>query len=145
MSDERPIFHLAIPITNVIAAKQFYCEELGAQAGRETAHALILDFFGHQVVAHTTDHALAPQDGIYPRHFGIVFPRKADWQALCDRISIQAIPFYIAPKLRFEGQVTEHISFFIEDPFYNLLEFKYYSHPEAIFGGQEFTAIGDRA
>lgn len=144
MSEDHPIFHLAIPITNVIVAKQFYCEGLGVQAGRETDKALILDFFGHQVVAHTTDLPLLPQQGIYPRHFGIVFPRKNDWQGLCNRILSQHIPFYIEPKLRFEGQITEHVSFFIQDPFHNLLEFKYYAHPEAILGGKEFAAIGDR-
>lgn len=145
MSNERPIFHLAIPITDVIAAKQFYCDGLGAKAGRETDKALILDFFGHQVVAHTTEQTLTPQRGIYPRHFGIVFPSKNDWQTLGDRLLSQQIPFYIEPKLRFEGQITEHVSFFIEDPFYNLLEFKYYTQPEAIFGSKEVKSIGDRS
>lgn len=143
MSD-RPIFHLAIPIHDVSLAKAFYCDKLGAKAGRETDRALILDFFGHQVVAHTTRHPLTPQKGIYPRHFGIIFDCEADWQALCDRTAARELSFYIEPKLRFQGEITEHFSFFLEDPFYNLLEFKYYCHAEAIFGGREFAAIGDR-
>jgi extradiol dioxygenase family protein len=143
MSD-RPIFHLAIPINDVAVAKAFYCEGLGTKAGRETEQALILDFFGHQVVAHTTELPLTPQKGIYPRHFGIVFDRESDWRSLCDRAKVKGIDFYIEPKLRFKGEITEHLSFFLEDPFHNLLEFKYYRHAEAIFGGEGFAAIGDR-
>ena len=144
MKNSRLIFHLAIPINDVVVAKKFYCEGLGASAGRETDKAIILDFFGHQVVAHTTEQSLMPQKGIYPRHFGIVFLEQVDWQALGDRLTFQQIPYYIEPKLRFAGEITEHMSFFVEDPFYNLLEFKYYAHPEAIFGGHDVKAIGDR-
>ena len=54
------------------------------------------------------------------------------------------MPFYLSPKQRCMGELTEHQTFFLEDPFYNYLEFKYYRYFEAIFGGKEFTAIGDR-
>ncbi|PSF36579.1 glyoxalase [Aphanothece hegewaldii CCALA 016] len=138
------IFHLAIPISDIQIAKAFYCDGLGCKVGRENTQALILDFYGHQVVAHVTHESLTPQKGIYPRHFGLIFTDESDWEALVNRIKEQAISFYIEPKLRFSGQLTEHRSFFIEDPFYNLLEFKFYRHSEAIFGGRELTAIGDR-
>jgi len=49
------IFHLAIPITDVSTAKSFYCDGLGCLAGRETEKAIILNFSGHQVVAHVTE------------------------------------------------------------------------------------------
>jgi extradiol dioxygenase family protein len=138
------IFHLAIPINDIQCAKAFYCDGLGCKVGRENAQALILDFYGHQVVAHVTNESLTPQRGIYPRHFGLIFPDETDWEALVNRVREKAVSFYIEPKLRFLGQLTEHRSFFLEDPFYNLLEFKFYRHAEAIFGGQELTAIGDR-
>lgn len=47
-------------------------------------------------------------------------------------------------KNRFVGFSLEHRTFFLEDPFYNLMEFKYYRHPEAIFGSYEHIQISDR-
>jgi uncharacterized protein len=142
--ENKLIFHLAIPINDIAKAKDFYCEGLGCKIGRETAHAMILNFYGHQVVAHMTHESLTPQKGIYPRHFGLVFPVEADWEALAQRAKNQQLSFYQAPKLRFLGQLTEHCTFFLEDPFHNLLEFKFYRHAEAIFGGREIVAVGDR-
>lgn len=138
------IFHLAIPINDIDKAKFFYCHQLGCKLGRETKKALILDFYGHQVVAHITNEILTPQQGIYPRHFGLIFLVEADWKNLIRRIEQQNISFYLSPKQRFVDELTEHQTFFLEDPFYNYLEFKFYRHFEAIFGNKEFKEIGDR-
>ncbi len=140
-----PMFHLAIPISDVIEAKKFYCQVLGCQVGRETEKAIILNFYGHQVVAHLSDEPIKPQKGIYPRHFGLIFSKESDWDDLEAKIRSRGINFYVEPKERFPGQVTQHKTFFIQDPFHNLLEFKYYRHAEAIFGSREVVEIGDRA
>ena len=55
------------------------------------------------------------------------------------------LSFYQEPKQRFPGKLTEHWTFFLEDPFYNLLEFKYYAHHEAIFGSLNIKEIGDES
>jgi extradiol dioxygenase family protein len=139
------IFHLAIPITDVSTAKSFYCDGLGCLAGRETEKAIILNFSGHQVVAHVTEMPLTPQNSIYPRHFGLILPDASDWDNLLEKARFNQLKFYLEPKTRFTGEITEHKTFFLEDPFYNLLEFKHYRHYEAIFASRELTAIGDRA
>jgi uncharacterized protein len=136
------IFHLAFPIANIIDTKKFYVDGLGCTVGRETANSAILNLYGHQLVAHVTTEIL-PQQGIYPRHFGIVFPNLSDWQALLDRAIDRQLKFYQSAKHRFPGEITEHRTFFLVDPFSNLLEFKYYAREEAIFGASEFTQIGD--
>jgi uncharacterized protein len=136
------IFHLAFPIENIADTKKFYVDGLGCTLGRETANSVILNLYGHQLVAHVTDKIQA-QTGIYPRHFGIVFPSLTDWQALLDRSTERQLEFYQSAKHRFSGTITEHRTFFLVDPFTNLLEFKYYSNSEAIFGASEFTQIGD--
>ena len=141
--NNQAIFHLAIPINDITKAKIFYCLGLGCEVGRETPKAIILNFYGHQVVAHMTNNPLTPQKGIYPRHFGLVFPSLSDWEAILARAKDQKLVFYQQPKLRFPQQLTEHQTFFLEDPFYNLLEFKFYCHNEAIFGGRELAEIGD--
>jgi extradiol dioxygenase family protein len=138
-----PIFHVAFPIKDVQKAKEFYINGLDCKAGRETAASLILDLYGHQLVAHVTKHELKPQGSIYPRHFGIIFTSEKDFAALEEKIKDKKIKFYEEPKTRFVGKITEHRSMFIEDPFYNLLEFKFYKHYSAIFGNQEIAEIGD--
>ena len=136
------IFHLAFPIENIHDTKKFYVDGLGCTVGRQTANSMILNLYGHQLVAHVTE-KIQPQTGIYPRHFGIVFPTLTDWQALLDRSRSQNLNFYQSAKHRFSGAITEHRTFFLTDPFANLLEFKYYTHSEAIFGASEFSQVGD--
>ena len=136
------IFHLAIPISSVAEAKHFYGDRLGCTVGRENKSAVIFNFYGTQLVGHVTKEELKRQPGIYPRHLGLILPTKLAWQQLCDRALAENIFFYGQPKLRFPQQNLEHHCFFLEDPFYNLLEFKYYSHPEVIFGGKS-NLIGD--
>ena len=140
---QTPIFHLAIPITNVAKAKEFYAEGLGCAVGRENKSAVIFNFYGTQLVGHTIEESPVEQKGIYPRHLGLILPTELAWQQLCDRASALNLTFYGRPKLRFPSQAIEHHCFFLSDPFNNLLEFKHYTDPEVIFGGREFNLIGD--
>ena len=45
-------FHLAIPVTCLIKANDFYGNVLGLNKGRESIHWIDWDFFGHQLVTH---------------------------------------------------------------------------------------------
>jgi uncharacterized protein len=139
------IFHLAFPIADVAQAKAYYVDGLGCEVGRENAGSVILNLYGHQLVAHLTPEPIAPQAGIYPRHFGLIFTAEADWEELLARAQRLGLQFYQKPKHRFPGLPLEHRTFFLVDPFGNLMEFKYYAHASAIFGEVEFTQIGDRA
>ncbi|WP_315787816.1 VOC family protein [Fischerella sp. JS2] len=138
------IFHLAFPVTDIAQAKAYYVNGLGCIPGRENRHALILNLYGHQLVAHVTKEPLTPQRGIYPRHFGLIFTSEDDWQYLLLRAQQYQLLFREEAKHRFVGTPLEHSTFFLEDPFYNLMEFKYYRHYDAIFGNAEYQQIGDR-
>jgi hypothetical protein len=138
------LFHLAFPVTNIAQTKAFYADGLGCEVGRESPSSIILNLYGHQIVAHVTHEPLAPQPTIYPRHFGLVFTQEADWENLLARAQEKGLTFREQPRRRFEGLPTEHRTFFLEDPFHNLLEFKFYCHSEAIFGDREFALVGDR-
>jgi extradiol dioxygenase family protein len=138
------LFHLAFPVADIAEAKAYYVDGLGGTAGRENHRSVILNLYGHQLVAHLSDQPLLPQNGIYPRHFGLIFTDEADWQALLHRAEAQQLQFYQSPKYRFTGSVLEHRTFFLADPFHNLMEFKYYAHASAIFGEAEYAQIGDR-
>ncbi len=138
------LFHLAFPISNIPETKAYYVQGLGCQAGRENAHCLILNLYNHQLVAHVTPEPLLPQKSIYPRHFGLIFTQEADWEQLRQRVEQQQLGFFQSPKTRFQDGILEHKTFFLADPFHNLIEIKYYRHPEAIFGAQDQNLIGDR-
>lgn len=137
------LFHLAFPIHDIAAAKQFYVEGLGCTLGRESSHAVTFGLHDHQLVAHVVEQAQEAQKGIYPRHFGLVFLAKERWQALADRAKAKGLTFYQHPRVRFPGSRIEHHTFFLEDPSKNLLEFKHYTHESAIVGERDFRAVGD--
>lgn len=137
------LFHLAFPVTNIAQTKAYYAEGLGCGIGRESKTSVILNLHNHQLVAHVTDQALTPQKSIYPRHFGLVFSEEKDWETLRDRAQTKQLPFHVKPKRRFEGSVLEHRTFFLEDPFHNLLEFKFYCHEDAIFGAVDNEMVGE--
>lgn len=136
-------FHLAFPVHDLQAAERFYVGGLGCTRGRRSAHSLILNFFGHQIVAHQISDLGPPQEGVYPRHFGLVFETAQDYEAFLRRISERGLPFHRGPGRRFVGQPMEHRHFFLADPSHNLLEFKYYENAEAIFGMASDPRVGD--
>ncbi len=137
-------FHLAFPVSNIAQTKAFYVDGLGCEVGRESAASVILNLQGHQIVAQVTPEPLSPQNGIYPRHFGLVFPTQSQWEAMAARAQEHNLTFHQPPRWRFTGTPIEHGTFFLEDPFHNLLEFKFYSRPSAIFGEQDWKQVGDR-
>ncbi|HYW20205.1 MAG TPA: VOC family protein [Nodularia sp. (in: cyanobacteria)] len=139
------LFHLAFPVTDIAQTKAYYVDALGCIPGRENPQALILNLYGHQLVAHLTKETPSPQRTIYPRHFGLIFVQEQDWEELLEKAHQQNLLFRESPKNRFVDSPLEHRTFFLEDPFYNLMEFKYYRHPEAIFGSSQYSQIGDGA
>ena len=138
----KPLFHLAFPVHDLKAAKKFYLA-LGCRAGRASAHSAIFKLGEHQIVAQLAKEKPRPQRGIYPRHFGLIFGSLKEWQALERRARRRKLAFYQEPKLRFAGTPLEHRTFFLQDPSLNLLEFKFYSDPAAIFGRRRIKKIGD--
>jgi extradiol dioxygenase family protein len=137
------LFHLAFPVTDLDEAKHFYVEGLGCELGRQSGRSMILGLLGHQIVAQLAKQPSSKQKGIYPRHFGLVFTSEGDWQGLADRAKDKGLKFYQHPRKRFVGTRLEHSTFFLEDPFHNLLEFKHYKHDSAIFGEHDLAEVGD--
>ena len=137
------IFHLAFPVTDISQTKAFYADGLGCRVGRETPKSVILDLAGNQLVAHVVHQMPPAQRGIYPRHFGLVFRHEVEWERLLARAQSTELSFYQQPKRRFRGSPLEHRTFFLADPFENLLEFKFYCYESAIFGEAQLAEVGD--
>jgi extradiol dioxygenase family protein len=132
MRESGDAFHLAIPALDLDEAYEFYVSGLGCKLARRYTDRITLDFFGDQVVCHLSETA-EPQNGLYPRHFGVTFRDKTDWDRLCRLAEVRGLQFFAKPFQRFEGMVEEHFSFVLEDPSHNLLEFKHYADPRMMY------------
>ena len=125
-------FHLAFPVKDLQASREFYADRLGCGVGRSSNRWIDFDFFGHQLVAHLVDHkeetAQAdsnPVDGhdVPIPHFGVVLEWD-QWQKLAERLKKLNTRFVIDPYIRFAGQPGEQATMFFLDPSGNALEFK---------------------
>lgn len=137
-------FHLAIRVSNIAQARQFYGGLLGCREGRSDTHWVDFDFFGHQLVVHCVPGIGSPPsqanlnhnpvDGhdVPVPHFGVVLDWEA-WQALAEKLKASGIEFVIEPYIRFQGKVGEQATLFFLDPFGNALEFKSFRNPDDLF------------
>ena len=125
-------FHLAIPAADLDAAQEFYVGGLGCKLARRYADRITLDFFGDQVVCHLSDEIVA-EPRLYPRHFGVTFRHRDDWERLLRLARLRKLRFFEEPFHRFAGTAEEHESFVLQDPSHNLLEFKHYVDPRMMY------------
>ena len=131
-------FHLAIPVHDIAAARQFYGGELGCPEGRSADTWVDFDLFGHQLVVHLSPamptqkkNAVDGHDVPVP-HFGVVLSMDR-WRVLADRLRSSGVKFVIEPHIRFEGQAGEQATMFFLDPSGNALEFKAFRDRNALF------------
>jgi extradiol dioxygenase family protein len=132
MRESGDAFHLAIPARDLDEAYDFYVTGLGCKLARRYPDRITLDFFGDQVVCHLSEKIDAAPE-LYPRHFGVTFRERADWERLRKLAETRGLQFFAKPFLRFEGMVEEHASFVLQDPSHNLLEFKQYADPRMMY------------
>ena len=139
MSD-RPRFHHAFPVHDLVAARGFYGDLLGCPEGRHSDDWVDFDLYGHQIVAHL-DASSADRirtrtevdgDAVPVPHFGVLL-EPGDWQALADRLTDAGTEFVIEPHVRFVGEVGEQSTMFLLDPSGNALEFKAFADDTQVF------------
>ena len=132
------IFHLALNITDLDKARQFYGGLLGCEEGRSTATWVDFSFFGHQLSLHlgqplTTAATGRVGEHMVPMpHFGVVLP-LADWQLLAERLNGAGTSFVIPPTVRFAGEPGEQHTMFFIDPFGNPLEIKGFRDLDTVY------------
>ena len=135
----QPAFHLAFPVDDLAAAREFYGGILGCPEGRSSDQWIDFDFHGHQIVAHLALEAVRtrasnPVDGeeVPVPHFGLVLDMEK-WRAIAERLSRARVEFVIEPTVRFAGQPGEQATMFLYDPAGNALEFKAMANPANLF------------
>jgi extradiol dioxygenase family protein len=141
---ERPRFHLAMPVHDLAAAREFYGRLLGCPEGRSADTWVDFDLYGHQFVAHIDPDRPAPAhqgstltnavdgDHVPVPHFGVLLAPDA-WRSLADRLTAAGTTFVIEPHTRFAGQVGEQSTMFLLDPSGNALEFKAFADDSQVF------------
>lgn len=134
-----PPFHLAFPVDDLAAARDFYGRVLGCPEGRSSDQWIDFDLHGHQIVAHLAPHAprrkatnAVEGEEVPVPHFGLVLAMD-DWKSLAERLKAADIEFVIPPTVRFAGQPGEQATMFLTDPAGNALEFKAMADPENLF------------
>jgi extradiol dioxygenase family protein len=132
MRDGRDVFHLAIPVRDLDEAQGFYVEQLGCRLARRYPDRITLDFFGDQLVCHLSAE-WDPDPDLYPRHFGVTFRERDDFDRLVELARRRCLPFFREVQGRFDGLVEEHLTFVLRDPSNNLLEFKHYRDPRMMY------------
>lgn len=139
-TDDRPSrFHLAMPVHDLVEAREFYGGVLGCGEGRSADTWVDFDLYGHQFVAHL-DANLQPStlsnpvDGhdVPVPHFGVLLTPN-EWADLAERLRSAGVTFVIEPHTRFAGQVGEQSTMFLLDPSGNALEFKAFADDSQVF------------
>jgi extradiol dioxygenase family protein len=132
-------FHLAIPVSNLDQAQNFYGGLLGCAKGRWSEQWIDWNFFGHQLVTHLVTempslpkHNQVDNHAVPVPHFGVVL-HWSDWQELASKLRSADIDFIIEPHIRFEGQAGEQATMFFVDPCGNALEFKAFQDIHQLF------------
>ncbi len=141
MSDTTNVrpFHLAIPVSSLDNAREFYGDVLGLPQGRSSDDWIDWNFFGHQFVTHVApdvagmkNHSGVDGHSVPVPHFGVVLLRN-DWEALAERVKAAGIEFVIEPYIRFKGKPGEQSTMFFYDYCGNALEFKTFNDDSQIF------------
>ena len=132
------LFHLAIHVHDLQAARAFYGGVLGCKEGRSTATWVDFDFFGHQLSLHlgapfATTRTGQVGDVLVPMpHFGLVLALP-DWQALAQRLQAAKLEFVMEPQIRFAGQSGEQWTMFFMDPSGNPIEVKGFANLGTVY------------
>jgi extradiol dioxygenase family protein len=133
MRNPNNAFHLAIPCRDLDETKDYYVEKMGCKLARSYNDRITLNFFGDQVVIHEAPNEIDLEPKMYPRHFGITFLDKNDFDQIHKRAIEKELNFFEELKIRFKGLREEHLTFFLIDPSNNLIEFKYYHDPDMMY------------
>jgi len=141
--ENRPAFHLAIAVYDLVATEAFYTSVLGCDTGRRDKHWIDFNFHGHQLVAHLVNKPgrkdkVSNQTNTVDKkhvplpHFGVI-REWIKWEIVAQNLRDSKINFIIEPYIRFAGQTGEQATMFFCDPSGNAIEIKAFRQQSDIF------------
>ena len=132
-------FHLAFPVKDLKATRDFYEGLLGCSVGRTDDRWIDFNFWGSQITAHLVDEdkgndPINHVDGmeVPVRHFGAILEWE-EWETLAEKLKNHGTEFIIEPYVRFKGEAGEQATMFFLDPGGNAVEFKSFVDFDMIF------------
>ena len=138
MKDKLNPFHLAIPVSNLDTAIDFYKNTLELEPGRSSDLWADFNFFGHQLVCHYSENInkeitnSVDSEEVPVPHFGVVLTIE-DFEEFLSKIEHKNLDFIIKPTVRFRGEVGEQRTMFFKDPSGNAIEVKAFKDMKNLF------------
>ena len=132
----RYIFHLSIPVADLVAAKHFYVEILEARIGRENEDWLDILLWGHQITLQRRPNEVLPLSEQGKRHFGVTLPWD-EWEKNVQRIRSLSVDFLVEPAVLLAGSPQEQAKFYLADPSNNVIEVKAYRDVDNTLGVEQ--------
>ena len=133
------LFHLAIPVSDLDSANDFYMNILGCSKGRSSTKWIDFNFYGHQITAHLSPSSCdvinnnkVDGQSVPVRHFGLIMDWD-DWHIAKDKLIKNKAQFIIDPYIRFKNKSGEQATLFIVDPSFNGIELKSFKDKNMIF------------
>jgi hypothetical protein len=136
------IFHLAIPAGDLHNAIYFYCNILGCTKGNSEIKPLDawcdINFWGNELTLHDSSRVLKSEQHnvgmgkVLVPHFGAHLEAN-EFKDLKERLEHHDVKFVEKPYVRFQGELLEQETMFIEDPNGNILEMKTMVNPDELF------------
>ena len=125
-------FHLAITVSCLKKAREFYGELMEAKEGRSDTMWVDFNFFGHQLTCHLVEKKENPSyfnsvdsQAVPIPHFGPVVSLE-QFEKLKIKLENKNTVFILKPQTRFKGKVGEQKTMFFKDPFGHFIEIKSY-------------------
>ena len=123
----RVIYHIAIPCESVAKAIEFYGKKLACGIVRENEARVTFNFFGMQLVCHVSDNIDDHNNGrVYPRHFGVIFANKEEFNSLYLKLRDQGVDFIKEPFEKYANMPNQLTTYYLKDNANNVLEFKHH-------------------
>ena len=147
-------FHLAIEVGDLKKAIEFYVNILGCeQTNEELPNWIDINFWGNELTLHASSYERREYDDLHDvdmgqviiPHFGVHLNR-----IIFDKIKLRLkqydIEYVEPPYIRFEGTNLEQETFFIKDPYCNIIEFKSMNieYPKYLGSENSYTEYGYR-
>ena len=126
-----PIFHVALAVDDIQAARTFYLDTLGCRERSDTsgAHFSVINFHGAQLVLIEAPDQVEPSKAdpsVEPyKHFGLIMDWD-DWHELVAELRAKGVTFRIEPNIKDHDGIGKVGNLFLADPAGNYLEFKSY-------------------
>ena len=134
---KEPVYHVALAVDNLAAARSFYLDTLGCMERSDTSgdDFSVINFYGAQLVLIEAPEQVDPRHSdpdVEPyKHFGLIMDWD-DWHELVDGLKAKNVTFRIEPNIKDHDGIGKVGNMFLADPSGNYIEFKSYQDKSKI-------------